>query len=396
MLTRYVAERVAWRLPPLEAYFGLPGQRYPEHDKGFDPPATLRIANESWPFPFVSRPAGVAPAGLDDGTDFDMTKLEKQMTSFIEMIDAGKLPDGKALTLDMLGRIMEQHITGMQWPKKFGMEGVHNAMHDLWSMVGQGPDTTNYGVMGQGLDSARDSIFYHVHTYIDNLRERLVDQHFPPHELPDQHCPLDIRIRDFAIDGDITTTLTAGKFLHERGHLEHSPFEWSFTLYRSRPGQAERELTARIFMCPAETCADRKNWIEMDKFTVRLDGQQQEVTRKCRESSVVRLPGDSCGCGFPYNLMVPAGRPEGQEFVCILVVTHNDRDAKPSCCRAADPIVECASKSGGIYPDKCPMGYPFDRRIVAAESSSDDLLVNLSSLVNCQVLRCSVKLDVQC
>ena len=285
MLTRYVAERVAWRLPDLESFFGLPSQTYPKQDKGFVPPATLRHVNEHWPFPFVSRPAGESPAGLADGTDFDMINMEKQVNLFLEMIEKGELPDGRPLDLDMLGRVMEQHITGMQWPKKFGYEGVRNAMHDLWSIVGQGPDTTNYGVMGQGLDSARDP----------------------------------------------------------------------FTVHRARPCPDEKVVTARIFMAPTETCADHKSWIEMDKFTVRVAGQQQEVTRKCIESSVVRLPGDLCGCGWPYNLMVPAGCPEGMEFMCVLILTENDRTEKPGCCKGADPIVECASKSGGVYPDLLPM-----------------------------------------
>jgi len=284
----------------------------------------------------------------------------------------------------------------MEWPELFGLEGVHNAMHDMWSMVGQGPDTTNYGVMGQGLDAARDPLFFRVHTYIDNMRQKLLAKHFKPHCLPDKHCPLDLRICDFAVTANIHTTLTPGLHLHERGHLEHSPFQWSFTVESDR---AARELTARIFMAPAETCMDHQNWIEMDKFTIRLEQQQNQFNRKCNESSVIRLPGDKCGCGWPYNLMVPAGRPDGMDFVCVLILTQNDRDAPSCCCKAGkdgDPIIECASKSGGVYPDKLAMGYPFDREIQHADCQGDDLVAILTSLVNCQICKCSVKLDVCC
>ena len=104
--------------------------------------------------------------------------------------------------------------------------------------------------------------------------------------LPGQHCPLDLRIRDFVISGEITTTLTAGKHLHERGHLEHSPFQWSFTVHRARLGPDEKVVTVRICIAPTETCADHKSWIELGKFTVRVEGQQQGVTRKCIESSM--------------------------------------------------------------------------------------------------------------
>lgn len=394
MLTRYVAERIAWGLPPLTPYFGLPGQTYPEHDHGFMPPATLRLANEFWPFPFVCRPAKESPEGLKDGTDFDMTVMQKQVDAFWAMIESGELPDGRPLTLDMMGRMMEQHITGLEFPDVTGLEGVHNAMHDMWSMVGQGPDTTNYGCMGQGLDSARDSIFYHVHTYIDSMREQFLAKHVDPHRLPDKHCPIDLELCDFAVNATIHTTLSPGKHMHERGHLDHSPFEWSFTV---KSDAVDRELTARIFMVPAEAYADHTRWMEMDKFTIRMEQQQQHWTRKCSESSAMRLPGDHCSCGWPYNLMVPAGRPEGMGFVCALILTQNDRDTSPcGCSKGSDPIIECASKSGGVYPDKLAMGYPFDRKIESATGHSEDLLEQLASLANCQICRCSVKLEIRC
>ena len=72
------------------------------------------------------------------------------------------------------------------------------------------------------LDSARDSIFYSVHRYMNGLHEKLVEKHFGAHQVPDHRFPQGLRIRDFAISGEITTALTAGKHLHERGHLEHT------------------------------------------------------------------------------------------------------------------------------------------------------------------------------
>jgi hypothetical protein len=66
-----------------------------------------------------------------------------------------------------------------------------------------------------------------------------------------------------------------------------------------------------------------------------------------------------CRCGWPYHLLLPRGLPDaGMRFRLFVVLTDWDEDrvGPTGCCGSA-------SFCGAIdrYPDKRPMGYPFDR-----------------------------------
>ncbi|KAJ1519799.1 hypothetical protein ONE63_005052 [Megalurothrips usitatus] len=71
-----------------------------------------------------------------------------------------------------------------------------------------------------------------------------------------------------------------------------------------------------------------------------------------------------CGCGFPHHLLVPRGSREGLTYSLFVMVTDYEQDK-------VDQVVPGGSCSdapsicgvfGGKYPDKRPMGFPFDRR----------------------------------
>lgn len=64
-----------------------------------------------------------------------------------------------------------------------------------------------------------------------------------------------------------------------------------------------------------------------------------------------------CDCGWPYNLLVPRGTKEGMKFRLMVMATDAAFDVDEiGCCGS---MSYCGAKDS--YPDKRPMGYPFDR-----------------------------------
>lgn len=69
----------------------------------------------------------------------------------------------------------------------------------------------------------------------------------------------------------------------------------------------------------------------MDKFTHSLTQLQETVVRRDTQSSVARKtpskPRGSmsakCLCGWPQNMMLPVGTPDGMEFVGFAMLTDD-------------------------------------------------------------------------
>jgi tyrosinase len=190
--------------------------------------------------------------------------------------------------------------------------------------------------------------------------------------------------------GDVTTTELQTSSMRrevrlpndsriEIEHLVHEPF---FLVYRvENTHRNPQPVTVRTFLAASELSENRRLWIEMDKFSpqVPLQPGRNVLFRPASHASVIRrssmppepiehrgsdLHGDGdtdyCQCGWPYNLLVPRGTPDGMEFRLFVIVTDGSLDA-----RSKDT---CGSMSFcGLrdveYPDARPMGYPFDRPI---------------------------------
>jgi len=91
------------------------------------------------------------------------------------------------------------------------------------------------------------------------------------------------------------------------------------------------------------------------------------VSRQDVESSVARKqPVDStnewCKCGWPQNMMLPAGRPEGMATIAFCMLTDDELDMNNL---KSPSLVFCGANIPGSYPGKYPdprgAGYPFDR-----------------------------------
>lgn len=71
---------------------------------------------------------------------------------------------------------------------------------------------------------------------------------------------------------------------------------------------------------------------------------------------------DFCGCGWPQHMLVPKGLPEGLQCQLFVMISNYegdriDQDLVGTCNDAAS---FCGVRDR-LYPDKRPMGYPFDR-----------------------------------
>jgi tyrosinase len=114
-------------------------------------------------------------------------------------------------------------------------------------------------------------------------------------------------------------------------------------------------------------------------FTVRPG--QNRIRRRSIESSITipfertfrNLAGTDgtpntqdfnfCGCGWPQHMLVPKGLPEGLVCDLFVMVSNYDLDRVDQSVEGV-PCSEAASFCGirdRLYPDKRPMGYPFDR-----------------------------------
>jgi tyrosinase len=167
----------------------------------------------------------------------------------------------------------------------------------------------------------------------------------------------------------ISTNGSTGK----KPYLDHEEFYY-FLRLENLLNHAQK-VTVRIFLSARELADDRRMWIEMDKFAQALDPNQKAVIfRPGRYSAVVRKParrptepspkphpGDDpnyCDCGWPYHLLLPRGKPNGMDFRLLVMLTDYQADlvgAEKKC----GSMSFCGVKDAD-YPDKRPMGYPFD------------------------------------
>ncbi|XP_046384701.1 phenoloxidase 2-like [Ischnura elegans] len=152
--------------------------------------------------------------------------------------------------------------------------------------------------------------------------------------------------------------------------------------------------TVRIFLAPKcdekgkeMLFIDQKRlFIVLDKFAVIFSGENRidVIKRESSASSIVakspssfakmeklsgddrKLPRDEnfCGCGWPQNLLIPKGKPEGypcQIFVMISNPTGVRSDDFSECFRRCPEESSYYGARYEKYPDDMAMGFPFDR-----------------------------------
>jgi len=157
-------------------------------------------------------------------------------------------------------------------------------------------------------------------------------------------------------------------------YLSHDDFYY-FLRLENRSEQPQK-VTVRIFLAPETDVEDRTIWVDMDRFPYQLKGQERAVVcRPAELSSVIRKPairpeeleagrrpsGQSwCDCGWPYTLLLPRGTEQGMKFRLLVVITSGDDLLVDDTSKECTSISYCGLQDEK-YPDKRPMGYPFDR-----------------------------------
>lgn len=170
--------------------------------------------------------------------------------------------------------------------------------------------------------------------------------------------------------------------------IDHAPFWYNITLESTRPEVSYGMV--RIFLWPEalqngtklEGDKAHSRAIELDRFHVRImPNTQTTIMKSSQDSTVTRLepsPGlkklyNSSeaanlvqnknlfrGCGFPNNLLIPRGTPEGLSFKLTVMISDEtdegfvDDDEFPR-------FPMCGTLNGKKFPDKRAMGFPFDR-----------------------------------
>lgn len=407
MLARYDTERFAAGLEPVAP---LSDFRAPI-EEGFDPGQPG----------LVPRPPGAVLADVDlPGLEYSVADHENADRAVRGAADTGSFGPGDPVDIDSLGNTAESS-RGSVDPARFG--SLHNLGHVILARIGA-TDPDVHGAMW-GVDTAiTDPVFYRWHRHIDDIAAGWQDG-LAPHAFDDAP-PVRLRrdaagvgtdvalcrggdipsgdIPDGVADpaalaawgqatfggdawdtpaGDLAPAATElrTRFVTRRitgqGSLRHLDHDDFVTVVRvANLADTPTPVTVRIFLVAEELAADRRNWIELDRFREQLAPRSRTVlVRPDALSAVVqkpavrpprprRSPGTNaalnyCNCGWPWNLLLPRGTVAGMAARLLVLLTDGTLDAT-----GPDPVCGSTSFCGArdaTYPDARPMGYPFDR-----------------------------------
>lgn len=432
MLARYDTERLAVGLGKVE-----PLERYRDPiPEGYDPTRGLRgFPPEIWtqegaprPRPDDARMPSEVP--LDPQNTLPLRALEIWHERLADAAETGTLRDAAGgdfpAGLDDLGHAAEPSAAqgagagGPGVPDQRHYGNLHGFGHVFLSLAAGEPA----GVMIDTDTAIRDPVFHRWHRHVDDLAFAL-QGHQAPHDLAANAAPVRLRPgepttdarpgespdlvligsdnfdddavlgrladwdEDFAANDPGTDELhtemlwrrleiepqVPGTPRVEIPYLDQRPFAYAVRMESDVGG--EHDVTVRLFIVAGEAFADRRMWIELDKFRHTMSGPRSIALRRARDCSVIRKPaakppgptrhspqdGDPrdpdtyCDCGWPYNLLLPRGTGAGMAFWLAAVVTDWSKDrVEMSTCGS---MSFCGAKDR--YPDARPMGYPFDR-----------------------------------
>ena len=392
MLARYDAERRAVGLDPVARFDDY---RAPIGEGFRDRPPDQRLVDVRVP---------------QQGLDLTVEDMEGQRDAIFDAVRAGTFTgDDLIESLDLLGQAEEPQLGST-----FG--GWHHGtghMSCAWIMHPDG--NGEMGRIGTPRTAIQDPFFWRWHRHVDDMAFELQEQ-FDPHDFGDapavvlrdlilcfeDRLPATARADEAAADDWARETFAGERFDEPPDaavstdeletsmaetpfdpndpntvpvrHLTHRPF---CVVVRMRSEEAERKrVTVRLFLVPTAAAADRRAWIELDKFDRQLEpGERTAFCRPMRLSSVARKPTTPepvflqppamtpreqyCRCGWPYHLLVPRGTEDGMPFRLAAVVTDFELDnltGDPDC----GSLSFCGSQHD-LFPDRREMGYPFNR-----------------------------------
>ncbi|EAT34245.1 AAEL013499-PA [Aedes aegypti] len=435
LIARYNVERFCARLARVRPLNNL---RVPIPE-GYFPKIIRSLTNRAFP----PRPQNQILSDVnrvDDQVVFTITDLENWEQRISDSIDAGfvmgmngqRIPLTEQNGTDILGNIMEPSSLSVN-RQYYG--SYHGNLHNViaYSHDPEGRFLEGYGVVGEFQTAMRDPTFYRLHAQVDNMFHRHKNT-LPPYtasqlnyngvqiqslgvQLNRANAPANVLLTywqrsqvdlatglDFGPQGNVFASFT---------HLQHAPF--TFRLMVNNSG-ARRRGTCRIFIGPK---TDERNipltyqeqrilMIELDKFNVTLNPGANSIVRRSEQSSVT-IPYERtfrsvamsnqptgaeqfrfCNCGWPSHLLIPKGTPEGMTFDLFAMISDFTGD---TVNQEFDENVDCNDSHSfcglrdRLYPDRRPMGYPFDRPATGATRTLPDFISSNSNmaLANVQI-----------
>ncbi|XP_076265515.1 phenoloxidase 1-like [Rhynchophorus ferrugineus] len=405
IIARYNFERLCNKMKRTERFINWDE----EIKEAYFPKLDSLVASRAWP----SRVGNQKLQNIRrevDGINIDVDDLKRWRDRIFAAIHSGvaqgrdgNIPLTENEGIDVLGNMVEASILS---PNQELYGDLHNMGHVLLSYI-HDPDhrhLESFAVIGDSATAMRDPIFYRWHAYIDDMFQEF-KQALPRYTEAQLDNP-GVTVKDIQIEtqGSKPNTLqtfwqqsdvdmSRGMDFQPRGsvfirftHLQHRPFSYKIQVVSNKA----REGTCRIFLSPKFD--ERGNpwlmrdqrlmFIELDKFKVNLKQGQNTITRNSNQSSVTipfertyrdldtsRPQGGEalaqfnfCGCGWPANLLIPKGTPEGfpcQLFVMISNIA-DDQVQQSITGECNDSYSYCGLKDK-LYPDRRSMGYPFDR-----------------------------------
>jgi tyrosinase len=299
---------------------------------------------------------------------------------------------------------------------------MHNYGHIFMSYA-HDPNSKHlesFGLVNEPGTAMRDPMFYRFHAFVDDCFQEYKEQLTAYTE--DQLKFKDITVDEVQVEPQGAPLNTFQTFWNKsdvdfsrgldfqpRGpvfvrftHLNHTPFKYKLQITNNTG--ALRQGMCRIFMAPKNNEGgipmffreQRLLMIEMDKFIVELNPGPNIIQQESTASTVTipfeqtfrnvdaNRPADGtpeaaefniCGCGWPQHLLVPRGTTAGMECDLFVMVSDYEldkieQDLVGTCNTAA---AYCGIRDRQ-YPDRRPMGYPFDRLPRAPVETLDQFL----------------------
>nr|WMS58702.1 hemocyanin [Rimicaris kairei] len=306
---------------------------------------------------------------------------------------------------DVLGDVIESSVYS---PNVQYYGSLHNTAHMMLGRQGDphGKFDMPPGVMEHFETSTRDPGFFSLHKYMDNIFREHKDSLAP--YTKEQLEFTGVSVDNIGVDGvletfledfeyslinavDDTTDIDDVEISTYISRLNHKPF--NFVLDISNNKGAEALATIRIVAWPTKDnngvqfSFNEGRWshIELDKFWVKLTPGANHIVRKSSDSAVtvedvpsfktlmdraeaaLSSGGDldlhefESATGIPNRFLLPKGNENGLEFTLVVFVSDGAADAAIDNLHENKAFIHYGSK--GVYPDKRPHGYPFDRRV---------------------------------
>lgn len=386
-----------WRKPIAEAYF---------------PKLDSLVSNTGYP----ARVANSVIQNINrerDQIKLDISDLERWRDRIFAAIHSAsiQMPNGQSQPLtefggiDVLGNIMEASIIT---PNRNFYGDLHNMLHYFLALTHDpdGRHLESLGVIGDPAVDLRDPVFFRLHEFVDDVFQEH-KQTLPPYSNPQLNyqgisitgVEVDVEgagknnLQTFWQQSDVE--ISRGLDFTPRGsifirftHLQHSPFTYRINVNNQTRGQ--KMGTCRIFLAPK---FDERgtNWlfrdqrllfIELDKFTVTLKQGQNTIMRRSTESSITipfsqtfrdldtNRPTEAqaldefnfCGCGWPQYMLIPKGSADG--FPCelfVMISNYEDDKIEQTVSGKCNQATSFCGLKDRLYPDRRPMGFPFDR-----------------------------------